>query len=145
MVLGVQPLVNVKLSCYYIYYRLLFFFSLISCFLNVSALLVDIIILSKTHKHIIYSTRWSKGERGQLAVYFIGNQSFIITFSYSFNNFWDSKWILIGWLIKLSVQTFQPLIVIYRRDNFVYHYWRYTSNYRPLSYPFRSLLINQYL
>ena len=27
---------------------------------------------------------------------------------------------MIGWLIKLSVLTFQPLIVIYRRCNFVY-------------------------
>ena len=43
----------------------------------------------------------------------------------------------IGWFIKLSVQTFQPLIVIY--SNFVYHSWVRTSIYRPLSYLFRSL------
>ena len=28
------------------------------------------------------------------------------------------RWILIGWFIKLSVQAFQPLIVIFRRVNF---------------------------
>ena len=30
--------------------------------------------------------------------------------------------ILICWFIKLSVQTFQPLIVIYRRGKFMYHH-----------------------
>ena len=53
------------------------------------------------------------------------------------NNF--GKWILIGWLIKFSVQTFQPLIVNYRRGNFVYHHWVCTLIYRLLSYPLRSL------
>ena len=33
----------------------------------------------------------------------------------------------IGWFIKLSVQTFKPLIVIFRKGNFVDHYWRCTS------------------
>ena len=37
--------------------------------------------------------------------------------------------------IKLGVQTFQPLIVIYLRVNLVNHYWGCTSIYRPLSYP----------
>ena len=35
------------------------------------------------------------------------------------HNFGDFYWILIGWSIKLNVQTFQPLIVIYRRGYFV--------------------------
>ena len=35
------------------------------------------------------------------------------------NNFWDFFKILICLLIKMSIQTFQPLIVIHRRDNFV--------------------------
>ena len=48
-------------------------------------------------------------------------------------------WILIGWFIKLSVQTIQPLILIYRSPNFVYNYWRCTSIYRPRSCPFISL------
>ncbi len=33
-------------------------------------------------------------------------------------NFVDFYWILIGWFMKLSVQTFQLLIVIYKRVNF---------------------------
>ena len=32
------------------------------------------------------------------------------------------KGILIGWIIELSVQMFQPIIVIYIRSNFVYHH-----------------------
>ena len=47
----------------------------------------------------------------------------------------------LNWFIKLSGQTFQPLILIYRRGNFVYHHWECTSIYRPLSYPFRSLVL----
>ena len=46
---------------------------------------------------------------------------------------------MIGWFFLLSVQMFQPLIVIYRRGNYVYHHWVCTSIYWPLSYPFRSL------
>ena len=37
------------------------------------------------------------------------------------------------------LKTFQPLIVIYRRDNLVYNHCGCTSIYWPLSYPFRSL------
>ena len=37
---------------------------------------------------------------------------------------------------KLSVQTYQPLSVIYRIQNFVYHHWGITSIYRLFSYPF---------
>ena len=36
------------------------------------------------------------------------------------NNFGDIYKILNGWFIKLSVQTFQSLIEIYRRSNLVY-------------------------
>ena len=62
-------------------------------------------------------------------------------------------WFLIRWLYilgdfskfwsvgLLSVQTFQPLICIYSRGNFMYHHWGCTSNYRPLSYPFISLIL----
>ena len=41
--------------------------------------------------------------------------------------------ILIDWFMKLIVQMFQQLIVIYRSDNFVHHYWGCTSIYQPLS------------
>ena len=43
--------------------------------------------------------------------------------------------------VWLVVKTFQ--IVIYRRDNFVYHLWGCTSINRPMSYPFRYLLIKR--
>ena len=85
----------------------------------------------------------------------ISPQSFLITFSYSLsyytcpqcflirwlNNFGDFNLILIGWIIELNVQTFQPLFLIYRRGNFVYHHSWCTSC------PFRSLkfLCQQYL
>ena len=39
----------------------------------------------------------------------------------------------------MSFQTFQPLILIYRRNNFVYHLWGCTLIYQPLSYPFGSM------
>ena len=51
----------------------------------------------------------SQGGRWHLAVYYNSLQSFIITFTNSLlMNFGDFLWILIGWFIKLSVQTFQP-------------------------------------
>ena len=58
--------------------------------------------------------------------------------------FGDFYWIFVGWFFKLSVQMFQPLIVIYRRVNFVYYYWEWTSIYRLLSHPFWSLIIQTY-
>ena len=46
---------------------------------------------------------------------------------YIFNDkLWDFS-DFFGWFIELSVQTFKPLIFIYRRGNLVYH--------RPVSYP----------
>ena len=39
---------------------------------------------------------------------------------------------LIGWFIKLSVQTFQ-------QSNFVYHHWERTLIYRSMSDLFRSI------
>ncbi len=61
-------------------------------------------------------------------------QTFIVTILY---------WILICWIIKLSIQAFQPLIVIYRRGTFVVgDHWGFTYIFRPLSYPFRSLNID---
>ena len=44
-------------------------------------------------------------------------------------------------MIRLSIQSF--LILICRRDNFVYHHLGCTSIYRPLSYPFRSLIFKR--
>ena len=44
----------------------------------------------------------------------------------------------------INAQTFQPLILIYRRGNFVCHDWGCTSIFRPLSYPFKSLVYPLY-
>ena len=46
-----------------------------------------------------------------------------------------------NWFINLSVQLFLPLILIYRRDNFVYHHWGCTWIYRPLAYPWLLYII----
>ena len=43
--------------------------------------------------------------------------------------------------MELIVQTFQQLIVIYNRGNFVYHLLGCTLMYRLLSCPFISLVI----
>ena len=46
---------------------------------------------------------------------------------------------LIVCFMKLSIQTFEPLIIIYRRGNFVYQHCGYASVHEPVSYPVRSL------
>ena len=70
-------------------------------------------------------------------VYYTSPQSFLICWLNKYMNFY---WILIGWLIKLSLLTFQPPIVLYNRGNFVYYHWGCMLIYQPLSYPFRSLI-----
>ena len=63
---------------------------------------------------------------------------FKIKFSYIcwLNNFKDFSEF---WLVDSLSWVFQPLILIYRRGNFVYHYLGCILIYRPLSYPFRCL------
>ena len=71
------------------------------------------------HTHVI-TIRISRD--GTLSCYNIP-QSFMITFFIPWlNNFGVFYLILIGWFIESSVKTFQPLTVIYRRSNFVYHH-----------------------
>ena len=67
-------------------------------------------------------------------------QSFIITFPYSLTQqLWELE-LNFDWLVKeVECPKFQPLIVIYRSGNFVYHHLGCTPIYRPLSYTFRSL------
>ncbi len=84
-----------------------------------------------------------QGGRGHWAVYYTSRQIVLITFVIRWvNNF--GALILFVWLIKLSVKIFQPLIVMYK-VNFVYYYWGCTLIYRPLSYPFRSLLMGPFI
>ena len=91
---------------------------------------------------MILQIRITRFERGYWVVYYTSHQNFIFAFSYwlawqlwglSCNQF------MIGLFIKLSVQMFQPLIVIYKRGNIVYHHWGCAFIHRLLSYPFRSL------
>ena len=57
----------------------------------------------------------SQGGRGYWTVYYASPQSCMITFSYSFaQQLWELLLNLIGWFIKLSIQMFQPLIIINR-------------------------------
>ena len=73
--------------------------------------------------------------RGHWDLYYTSPQSFIITVYYLLAyQYGDFYLISICQFIKLSVQTFQPLIVIYRRGNFVFLHWGHTSIYQPLSW-----------
>ena len=78
-----------------------------------------------------------QGGRGHWAVYYTSPQSFKITLSHALAQ--QLLGVLLNWFMKLSVQTFLPLILIYRRGNFEYHYWECTFIYRPLSRSFRCL------
>ena len=57
---------------------------------------------------------------------------------------WGALLNVIGLFIKVTVQKFLPLVVIYRRGVFLYHHLGCTLIYQPLSYLFRSLVIEQY-
>ena len=75
----------------------------------------------------IWTTHSMQGGRGHWAVYYTSPKKI-------YNNC-----LMISCFIKLSVRTFQPLILIQRRGNFVYNNWGCTSMYQPISYPFRSM------
>ena len=81
------------------------------------------------------NTFWvvKQGRRGHWTVYYTSPQSFIIRISYSLTQ------IRFRSVNSLSVQTFQPLIVIYRRGKLLKKRWGCRLIYRPFSYPFRSL------
>ena len=61
-----------------------------------------------------------------MGCYYTSPQSYIKTFSNSLAlQLWGLSLNLIGWIIKLSVQRFQPPIVIYSKGNFMYLYWEW--------------------
>ena len=103
--------------------------------------LISLICTWKVIKMCIQIIRLGSSREGRhWAVYYACPQSFIKTFSYSLvQQLWGLFEILIGWFFSYCVLTFQPIIVIYRRGNFVYHDWGCKLIYRPLSYLFRSL------
>ena len=64
-----------------------------------------------------------QGGRGHWAVYFTSPQSFIVTFSFSLAKQLWGFLLNFDWLVfEVECPNFQPVIVIYRRSNFVYHH-----------------------
>ena len=63
-------------------------------------------------------------------------KSFMTTLSYSVA---QKPWLLL-FNYDLLVKNFPSNNSIYRRGNYVYHHWGYTSICRLLSYPLRSLV-----
>ena len=85
------------------------------------------------------------GRMGHWTVYYTSHQSLLIMFLICWlNKFGVLYWILISWFIILGVQTFQILIEIYWRGNFVYDHWGCTF-YNNLSAIVLSLLIPAFL
>ena len=95
---------------------------------------VELLLVKLQHK------RFSQGMRGHWAVNYTSPQSFIILIHW-LKNFGTFYWILIGCFMKLSVQKFQQLIVIYRRGNFVYHNMR--SLYSKVN-TLPNIILNQF-
>ena len=76
-------------------------------------------------------------EGGNIGLLNTGPQSFIITLFYSFLLNFD-------WLVHL-VRCKNVSTTNYKRGNFMYHYWRCTSTYQPLSYPLDPCVVSQSL
>ena len=71
-----------------------------------------------------------------------GTQSFVITFYYLLAiNFGYFQWFWFVLFQTRSVQTFQSIILIYRKVNFVSYHWGCTTINHPLSYPLISLFV----
>ena len=66
---------------------------------------------------------------------YTGTQSCMALCSCSWGYFFI---IFITWFQTNSVQSFQQIIIIYARSNFVYYHRECTSIYNPLSYPLRK-------
>ena len=75
-----------------------------------------------------------QGGRGHWAVNYTSPQSFRIMFSLKT---YIEFWLVVA--LNLVFQRYQPLIIIYRKGNFICHHWDCASVNRPLSYPFRAL------
>ena len=102
------------------------------CFLVKSKLGGHAYVLPENHSHRVFRKECAMCQRGRghWVVYYTGSQSFVIKLAYQLWGLWFVG--LLSWMTK-------PLIVIYRRVNFVFHNWECTLIYRPLSFPFRSL------
>ena len=92
-------------------------------------------------KMSVDSDSWGRGSH---TIQFNISQSFITTFSHLLaiklkNKHWSNLWVIC--IYKLAKSNFKPIILIYRRGNFVYHNLKCTLIYHPLSYPIRSLTL----
>ena len=85
-----------------------------------------------------------QGGRGHWAVYYTRPRKFYNNVYLFVQQLWELLLCLIGLSIKLIFKTFKSIIVIYRRGNFMYHYWGCTSIYQSSSYPFKSLFIRTF-
>ena len=111
---------------------------------SIGSMVTEILSFRRTYGRIdrqisFYFVLQISWEGGDIWLNYTSPQSCIITFSYSLAQQLQGH----SGNFKLSVQTFEPPIVIYRRNNFMYNQWGCSSNYRPLSYPFRSLKLRQ--
>ena len=80
--------------------------------------------------------------RGNWAIYYTSPHNFIITFSYSLDQQLLGPSLDYNWLVHevLCTNVSTPNF----RDIFVYHHWVCALIYRPLSYPFRSLMLESW-
>ena len=91
----------------------------------------------------IFDMTFTQGGKGHWTLNFTGTQSFITTLSHLLaQKHWVYLLDFVGWFQISSVQTFQPIALIYRKGNFVYQHWVSISIYHALSYPLRSLCLS---
>ena len=90
---------------------------------------------AKVYKYIVMFSR--EGKYIGLFITLVPNVGWISLGA--FIEFW-----LVVSFVKLSVHTFQPLIVIYRRGNFVFYYWECTSIYRHCLIPLDPCMFTTY-
>ena len=126
----------------WLHFKRMYMYDLICmiCMMSVAELLYNIFLTVRRQCIItilIITDNSRQGGENGLFISLIPKVLYLHFLILKLNNLGDFYCILVGWFIFLSVQTFQPLIVINRRGNFEYHDWRCTSNYWPLSYPFR--------
>ena len=91
--------------------------------------------------HIEILNHSTQRGREHWAVSFTGTQSFITTISYSLAQKLWVPLINFYWLVPSMFQTFQQVILIHKNGNFVHHYWGNVTIYCSLSYPLRSLKV----
>ena len=85
----------------------------------------------------IFDMTFTQGGKWHYTLNFTGTQSFITTLSHLLAK---KHWVsllgdFVGWFQISSVQTFQPIALIYRKGNFVNQHWVCILIYHTLYYP----------